>query len=183
VVAAVVLFSLVNFPDALLLLRLHDIGFGLAQVMLAYVGYNAVYAALSYPAGVVADRLGPRRVFAAGLVVFAVVYAGLGLSQRHLLAWLLLLGYGAYTGLTDGVGKAWISGLLPRDLQGTGQGVFQGLTGGAVLVAGVWAGLAWQRDGHLPLVVSGAAALVIALALLLAPSRTVTTPQQEQAPA
>ena len=40
-------------------------------VILAYVGYNAVYALASYPAGVLADRLGPRRVFGLGLVFFA----------------------------------------------------------------------------------------------------------------
>ena len=59
VVGVLGLFSLVNFPDALLLLRLHDIGFGVPEVILAYVGYNVVYTVLSYPAGVVADRLEP----------------------------------------------------------------------------------------------------------------------------
>ena len=129
-------FSLVNFPDALLLLRLHDIGFTVPGVILAYVGYNLVYAVLSYPAGVVADRLGPRAVVAVGLLVFAVAYTGLGLTEDHLLAWLLMAAYGAYTGLTDGVGKAWVSRLLPADAQGAGQGLFQGITGAGVLGGG-----------------------------------------------
>jgi MFS family permease len=73
-------FSLVNFPDALLLLRLHDIGFSVSLVILAYVAYNAVYAGLSYPAGLVSDRLGPRVVIGVGLLVFGVAYAGLGLT-------------------------------------------------------------------------------------------------------
>ncbi|MBO9522124.1 MAG: MFS transporter [Nocardioidaceae bacterium] len=169
VVAVVGLFSLINFPDALLLLRLHEIGFGVTGVILAYVGYNLVYTVLSYPAGVVADRLSPQTVFAVGLLVFAVVYFGLGVTENHAVAWLLLGGYGAYTGLTDGVGKAWVSGLLPAGAQGTGQGIFQGVLGAGVLVAGIWAGLAWDGDGHLPLMVSGVAAGVIGLTLLLAP--------------
>jgi MFS family permease len=166
VVGVLGVFGLVNFPDALLLLRLHDIGFSVVGVILAYVGYNLVYTVLSYPAGVVADRLGPRRVVGVGLLVFAVVYAGLGLTEDHLAAWLLLAGYGAYTGLTDGVGKAWVSGLLPAGAQGTGQGYFQGISGAGVLVAGVWAGLAWGGDGAVPLVLSGAVAGVIGLVLL-----------------
>ncbi|MGN6250701.1 MAG: MFS transporter [Marmoricola sp.] len=165
-VAVLTVFAVVNFPDALLLLRLHDIGFGVVAVILAYVLYNVVYTVLSFPAGVVADRLGARTVFGVGLVVFAVVYAGLGLTDDHLAAWLLLAGYGGFTALTDGVGKAWVSGLLPRAVQGTGQGVFQGLTGGGVLVAGLWAGLAWGGDGHLPLVVSGVGAALVAVFLL-----------------
>jgi len=171
VVGVLGLFSLVNFPDALLLLRLHEIGFGVAAVILAYVGYNLVYTLTSYPAGVVADRFTPRTVFALGLLVFAVAYFGLGVTEDPVVAWLLIGAYGAYTGLTDGVGKAWVSGLLPRSSQGTGQGIFQGVLGAGVLVAGVWAGLAWNGDGHVPLMVSGVLAAGIAVFLLVAPRR------------
>jgi MFS family permease len=169
VVTVLGIFSLINFPDALLLLRLHDIGFGVAQVILAYVGYNLVYTVLSYPAGVIADRMSPQLVVAIGLLVFAVAYVGLGLTEDHLASWLLIGGYGAYTGLTDGVGKAWISGLLPAAGQGTGQGLFQGVLGAGVLVAGLWAGLCWGGDGHLPLVLAGSVAGLVALVLLAVP--------------
>jgi len=166
VAAVLIVFSVVNFPDALVLLRLHDIGFSVVAVIAAYVTYNVVYAVLSYPAGALADRLSPAIVFGVGLLVFAVAYTGLGLTRTHPVAWLLIAGYGGFTALTDGVGKAWISGLLPADVQGSGQGVFQGLTGFAVLAAGVWAGLAWGRDGHVPLVVSGLTAAVLAVGVV-----------------
>jgi MFS family permease len=172
VVAVLGLFSLINFPDALLLLRLHDIGFGVAEVILAYVGFNLVYTMLSYPAGAFADRLTPQSVVAVGLLVFATAYVGLGVTEDHLASWLLIGGYGAYAGLTDGVGKAWVSGLLPSGSQGTGQGIFQGVLGAGVLVAGVWAGLCWGGDGQLPLVLAGTVAAVVGLALLLTPGRT-----------
>ncbi len=171
VVAVLALFGLVNFPDALLLLRLHEIGFSVPAVIGAYVTYNAVYAVLSYPGGVIADRLSPSMVFGAGLILFAVAYTGLGLTRSHLTAWLLLAAYGGFTAFTDGVGKAWVSGLLASHEQGAGQGLFQGLTGVAVLVAGLWAGFAWGRDGSLPLLVSGTSAAVLAIWLLAAPIR------------
>ncbi|SCF17135.1 Predicted arabinose efflux permease, MFS family [Micromonospora viridifaciens] len=171
IVAVLGLFGLVNFPDALLLLRLHQIGFSVPAVIGAYVTYNAVYALLSYPAGVVADRLSPPVVFGAGLILFALTYTGLGLTRSHTAAWLLLAAYGGFTALTDGVGKAWISGLLAPHDQGSGQGLFQGVTGLAVLAAGLWAGLAWGRDGTLPLLVSGAAAAALAAWLLTGPVR------------
>jgi MFS family permease len=168
VVAALTLFSLVNFPDALLLLRLHQIGFSVTAVIGAYIAYNAVYALLSYPAGAVTDRVPPPAVFGAGLLLFALAYTGLGLTRSHLVAWLLLTAYGGFTALTDGVGKAWISRLVPAADQGSGQGFFQGLTGLAVLVAGLWAGLAWGTDGRLPLLGSGLAAALLAAGLLVA---------------
>ncbi|MBS1691155.1 MAG: MFS transporter [Actinobacteria bacterium] len=166
VVGLLVAFGVLNFPDALLLLRLNEIGFSVVEVILAYVGYNAVYALSSYPAGLVADRIGRPAVFGIGLVFFAVGYAGLGLTTDPVAAWVLIGVYGLFTGCTDGVGKAWISTLVGADRQGTAQGVFQGLTGFAVLAAGLWAGLLWGADGRLPLLISGGVGGVFALGFL-----------------
>src|SRR5689334_1922601 len=80
VTTALVVFGLVNFPDALLLLRLNEIGFSVVEVILAYVTYNAVYAIASYPAGLLADRIPRPVVFGVGLVFFAIGYTGLGLT-------------------------------------------------------------------------------------------------------
>lgn len=167
VVAVLTVFSLVNFPDALLLLRLNEIGFSVTEVIAAYVTYNMVYAVASYPAGLLADRLRRPQVFAVGLVFFAVGYLGLGLVHSHVLGWLVLGAYGLFAACTDGVGKAWISALAGPAHQGTAQGVFQGLSGMGVLLAGVWAGLLWGGDGQFPLLLSGCVAGLIALALLV----------------
>jgi MFS family permease len=158
-------FSLVNFPDALLLLRLNEIGFSVVEVILAYVGYNAVYALASYPAGSLADRIGKPALFGLGLAFFAVGYTGLGLTTDLVTAWLLIGAYGVFTGCTDGVGKAWISGLVGPEHQASAQGVFQGATGLAVLVAGLWAGFLWGSNGQLPLLISGITGGVFAVAL------------------
>jgi MFS family permease len=166
VAAVLVLFGLVNFPDALLLLRLNEIGFSVVEVILAYVTYNAVYALSSFPAGALADRAPRPVVFGIGLAFFAVGYTGLGLTTNAVAAWLLIGVYGLFTGCTDGVGKAWISSLVGSDLQASAQGIFQGATGFAVLAAGLWAGFLWGVDGHLPLLISGVVGGVFAVALL-----------------
>jgi MFS family permease len=166
VTALLVAFGVVNFPDALLLLRLNEIGFSVVEVILAYVGYNAVYALSSYPAGLLADRIPRPAVFGIGLVFFAIGYTGLGLTDDMVTAWLLIGAYGLFTGCTDGVGKAWVSSLVDADLQASAQGVFQSASGFAVLAAGLWAGFLWGADGRLPLLVSGIAGGVFAIALL-----------------
>ena len=166
VTAMVIGFGLINFPDALLLLRLNEIGFGVAEVILAYVTYNVVYAIASFPAGLLADRLPHSVVFGIGLVFFAVGYIGLGLTTDPVVAWMLIGVYGLFTACTDGVGKAWVSSLAGEDRQATAQGVFQGGSGLAILIAGVWAGLLWGADGRLPLLVSGIVGGCFALALL-----------------
>jgi MFS family permease len=166
VAAVLVLFGFVNVPDALLLLHLSQIGFGVEGVILAYVGYNAVYAAASYPAGALTDRIGPRPVVGIGLVFFAIGYAGLGATRSVGLSCLLLAAYGLFAACTDGPGRAWVSRHAGALRQGAAQGFVQGLSGFAVLAAGLWAGLLWGADGRLPLLLAGTAAALLALALL-----------------
>ena len=105
-------------------------------------------------------------VYGVGLVFFAIGYLGLGITTNVATAWALIAAYGLFTACYDGVGKAWISAIVGADLQSSAQGVFQGLTGFAVLAAGLWAGLLWGADGRLPLLVSGVAGAVFAVALL-----------------
>ncbi len=166
IVSFLVVFSVANFPDALLLLRLKQIGFSVVGVILAYVGYNAVYALASFPAGVLADRFGRPVVYGVGLVFFAVGYLGLGITTNTATAWGLIVVYGLFTACYDGVGKAWISTLVGEELQSNAQGVFQGLSGFAMLAAGLWAGFLWGLDGRLPLLISGLVGVVCAVVLL-----------------
>lgn len=166
VVLCLAAFGLVNFSDALLILRAKDLGLGFVSIVLVYAFYNLSYAALSLPAGIASDRIPRRIVFAVGMVIFAIAYLGLGLAHSSGWVWVLLPMYGAYTALTDGVGKAWVADLLPDEVVGTGLGLFQGVTGGCALVASIWAGFAWGGNGRLPLIASGAAAAVIAVLLL-----------------
>ena len=163
VIAALTVFSLVNFPDALLILRAKALGLSLAAVILAYCLYNVSYAGLSYPFGALSDALTPNRVYAIGLVCFAIGYIGLGLAGSSAWVWPLFVVYGGFAAATDGVAKAWISRLTPKAIQGRAQGTFQGATGGAILVAGIWAGLFWHGTGRTPLIISGVVAAVAAV--------------------
>jgi MFS family permease len=167
VVAFLAAFGVLNFSDALIILRARELGLGFVGIVLAYSLYNLVYAGLSLPAGIQSDRRSRRLIFAVGLVPFAIAYLGLGLARSSGWVWVLLPIYGAYTALTDGVARAWVADLLPARALGTGTGLYQGITGVAALIAGVWAGLAWGSDGRLPLIVSGAGVGALAFAVAL----------------
>ncbi|GAB4098525.1 MFS transporter [Sinomonas halotolerans] len=180
-IGVLAVFSLVNFPDALLLLRAHELGLPTEGVVAAYILFNVAYAALSYPAGALSDRVPRHLVFAAGLVFFAAGYLGLGLIEDPAWVFPILLAYGGFAACTDGVGKAWVSSLAPEGLQGRAQGLFQGLTGGGILVAGLWAGFAWGDAGQVPLLVSGTAALVLAAVLVGAGRHLAAQPHRRAA--
>ena len=179
VTVVLVAIAVVNFPDALLLLRVSELGFGTTQVVLAYVVYNLVYTLGSYPAGMWSDRMARPFVYGVGLLAFAVAYAGLGMVGHSGWVFVLLAVYGVFPAFTDGVGKAWISDLVPDEHRGRAQGVFQSLSNGAVFVAGLWAGITWTvgpGGGVVPLLVSGVAALVAGLALTVGRHRVTGAP-------
>lgn len=162
-------FGLVNFADALLILRAKELGFSVSAIFIVYALYNAVYASLSYPAGTLSDRVPRDRLYAAGLSIFAITYLGLGLATSTLWVWVLLPLYGAYTALTDGVSRAWIVDLAPTDHTGAALGVMQATTGVASLIAGIWAGLTWGDTGRTPLLIAGGIAALLATALAFFP--------------
>lgn len=162
------LFALVNFPDVLVLLRVQELGFSTGGVVGAYLLFNVTYAAVSFPGGMLADRWPRSRVYALGLACFAIGYVGLGLANGGWVVVALLLVYGGFSALTDGVGKAWISAVTPAQSRGHAQGLLQGLSGGAVLLAGLWAGLLWNvgaGSGTAPLLFSGLVAAGAAFGL------------------
>jgi MFS family permease len=174
VVVVLALIALVNLPDALVLLRVSQLGFSAAGVTAVYVLYNLVYALVSYPAGALTARWPRARVYALGLVCFAVGVGGLGLVDGGAAVVVLMLVYGGFNGCTDGVGKAWISSLVPGRIRGHAQGVFQAVSGVAVLMAGLWAGVVWDAGpGHgvVPLVVCGSVAGLSAVAVGVAGRR------------
>ncbi len=163
-------FAFVNFTDALLILRAKYLGLGFAAVILVYVLYNLSYAMLSYPAGVLSDRIPRRVVFATGLIIFAVAYTGLGLTTTSGWVWALLPLYGCYTALTDGVSRAWVADTVPDEIVGTALGTYAAISGIGAFAAGLWAGLTWQGDGTTPLLAAGMVVGFLAVVLLAAGS-------------
>jgi MFS family permease len=166
--AAWTVFSLGNSADVFLLLRAKDLGLGATAVVLAYALYNTLYSGLSWPLGSISDRIGKRRVLGAGLVVFAVVYAGFGLASSDVWVWPLMAVYGIYIAATDGVGKALVSDLSPSAMRATGQGAFKLATGGAAVVASLVAGVLWQEVGPSAVFALGAGAALLGLVTLVA---------------
>ncbi len=163
-----VAIQLTNIPDALLLLRLHQIGFSAKGVVASYMLFSAVSTLLSYPAGVIADKLNPRIVYAAGLFAFGIGYLTLGLTSNHLVAILAIVIYGIFPALTDGVGKAWIASVSPSAHRGKVQGVYQSSMNFAVLGAGIWGGALWTTGSiQWSLVIAGVGSLIGSLVLVI----------------
>ncbi len=139
-----VIFSLGNSSDSFLILRAKSLGLSLILVISAYIVYNIVYAAASTPAGIISDKIGTKKVFIAGIVIFALVYLGFALDTNGLLMWPLFGIYGFYIALTDGVSKAMVGSLIDKERAGIAYGVLNTVTSIFTLAASVIGGLLWS---------------------------------------
>ena len=168
VILMLIIFALANSSDTFLLLKVSELGFTPWAVVLAYAIYNIVYAALSYPIGLLSDRIGRWKLIAAGWLIYALVYAGFALltPANHQAVWVLLAIYGIYIALTDGVGKALVADVAPKSHRGTAMGIYYALTGIASLASSILTGWIWHSAGAASALFTSAAFAVVALILL-----------------
>ena len=167
VVAVASVFTLARFSEAFLILRAEEVGLSIMLVPLVFVGMNAVYALSAWPAGALSDRMSCFGLLMAGIslliaadfvLAFASGLAGLSLGITL---------WGLHMGLTQGLLSALVAEMVPAELRGTAYGIFNLITGGALLLASVIAGGLWQSFGSTATFLAGAAfALVAALGLV-----------------
>ncbi len=146
-VAGLLLFALFNSSDVFLLLKMKESGLDDTAVIGVYIFYNGVYALLAYPIGIIADRIGLKRIFIAGLVVFAGVYTGFAFNNDLTVFFILFLCYGIYAAATEGISKAWISNIVSGNETATAIGTYSGFQSICALVASSLCGLLWFYFG------------------------------------
>lgn len=142
-VAGLLFFTLMNSSDVLLLLMMRHQGANDQQVIGVYIFYNLVYAIMSYPMGVLGDKFSLKTIFIFGLILFAVVYGGIIFAVSVPLLLILFFMYGLYAASTEGISKAWISNIVPKNEVGTAIGFYTGMQSICTLLASSLAGWLW----------------------------------------
>ena len=144
---ALLLFALLNSSDVFLLLKIKEAGISDTGLILTYILYNAFYALLAYPFGIIADKLGLKKMLIFGLICFSITYTGFAFASQNMQFILLFILYGAYAAASEGIAKAWISNLVPKTETATAIGTFSGFQSIATLFASSAAGLIWATSG------------------------------------
>lgn len=156
-------FTLARFSEAFLVLRAQQMDIPLALIPLVMVAMNVLYALSAYPFGKLSDRMSHSSMLQAGLVVLIVADIVLAVSHH----WIgILIGvalWGIHMGMTQGLLAAMIANTAPADLRGTAYGMFNLMSGVALLLASLGAGLLWQTWGAASTFYAGAAICVITL--------------------
>ena len=141
------LFALFNSSDVFLLLKMKNSGLGDTEVIGVYIFYNLVYALLSWPIGILADKAGMKKIFLSGLIIFAIVYTGFAFNNNLYIFFGLFFLYGIYASATEGISKAWISNIVNRNETASAIGTYTGLQSLCTLVASSLTGFLWITAG------------------------------------
>ncbi len=165
---AICAFYLLRMPDTLIILRSQELGVPVAIVPLLWAAVHVVRSSSSFLGGAASDRLGPGQTMWVGWLVYAMLAVGMARAGTAAAAWGLFLSLGLVSGLTESPERALVARLAGTH-QGSGFGLYHGITGFAALVGGVALGGVFQRYGAAPAFLAsatGGLALVFAWPVL-----------------
>ena len=167
VIALGAVFTLARFSEAFLILRAKEVGLAIGLVPLIMIVMNIVYSGAAYPAGAAADRISPRKLLIAGLAMLIIADGLLAAARSPSLAFAGAAFWGLHMALTQGLFSKLIADAAPGELRGTAFGVFNLVSGAALLLASGIAGALWTAIGSPATFCAGAGfAAVAALGLL-----------------
>lgn len=167
VVTGLLFFTLFNSSDVFLLLKAKEVGFDDTMVIGMYIFYNLVYALFAFPLGRFADKIGLKKMFLFGLILFSLVYFGMGTITNSYAFIALFFGYGVYAAATEGISKAWISNLVAKDKTATAIGTFSAFQSVGAMIASSLAGLLWYYFGANVTFLSTAIATILVVVYFL----------------
>jgi len=156
----VALFMAGRIPETFILLRGHELGMSVVELLLLWAGMHVIKAVISEHAGRRADRIGRRPLILSGWMVYAVTLFALAFVREATMLWAWSLALGFYFGLTEGAERALVRDYAAPAERGTAFGWFHMLVGMAAIPAGLILGGLWAYAGVTPaFLVSAAIAL------------------------
>lgn len=163
VVAIGSIFTLARCSEAFLVLRAQQMAIPLFAIPLVMVAMNLVYSLTAYPFGKLSDSMSHSKMLQWGLLVLIAADIVLALSSHWstLLAGVAL--WGIHMGMTQGLLAAMVAHTAPPELRGTAFGMFNLMSGIALLLASAGAGVLWEVLGAASTFYAGAIICVVTL--------------------
>lgn len=165
------IFSLGNFADAFIILRAENLGVAKAHITIIYLIYNLVYALSAAPLGILADRVGMKKMIFAGFLYYSLIFIGFAFAATGMQMWALFPLFGIFKGMSDGTQRAYLASISPPERKATAFGVYHMVVGITLLPASIIAGILWDTFGPAQTFLYGSILSFVAAAVFLAGRR------------
>ena len=136
------LFSLAYFSLGFLLLKAHEVGFSMTDIVLLYALFNITCVLAAPLVGQLGDRIGRRHIIVLGYIVYGLINLWLvfALSRWEIITVFAI--YGCFYAIDESQSKAFIADIEP-ERRATAVGVYNFVTGLLYLPASLAAGALW----------------------------------------
>jgi MFS family permease len=166
-VGLVLLFTLMRFSEAFLVLRAQSAGLSTPWIPLTLVVMSATYLLTAYPAGWLSDRMSRHKLLALGCAVMLIADGLLAFGHTLYAVMAGIAVWGVHMGLTEGLIAALTADYAAKELRGTAFGVINLARGVMALIASALAGGLWSVYGPAATFGTGGALAVLSGLLAL----------------
>jgi MFS family permease len=166
------ILTLARFSEAFLILRAQGAGLPLALAPLVLVVMNVVYALCAYPLGALSDRIDRKLMLAVGFATLIAADIVLALAPNLVVVMIGIALWGLHMGMTQSLLAALVADEAPQHLRATAFGLFNFVSGVALLAASLIAGFLWAQIGPSATFLAGAAFTALGLFTLLMTHRS-----------
>ena len=144
-VVPLLLFAIVNSADVFLLLKIKAAGYSDIMMIGCYIAYNLLYALLSFPIGIMADKIGRKTILCVGFILFAITYCGFAMATSLWQFYVLFFVYAVFAACNESVAKSMLAAQSEEKDRATALGFYESGRSLAALIASTWTGLMWSK--------------------------------------
>ncbi len=164
---ATLIFTLGNSSNQFLLLRSTSLvkssspASALSTVLIMYIIFNLTTTIFSGFFGRLSDRVGRKKILVSGYAVYSLVYLAFGFlsAGTNYLLWVFWPVYGIYYAMTEGVEKALVADISPKESKATALGFYNTIVGVGLLPASLIAGFLFSLMPASPFIFGGMTSL------------------------
>lgn len=164
----VIFFTLGKFSEVFICLHACDnFGLNVSWGTIFPVIYSLVSAIVAYPIGKMSDKIDRKKVLLLGFIIFTLSHVSIGFAPNLYFIFLGTILWGTHEGITDSMFASLISDYIPKELRGTGFGLYSLLSSVSMIFASIIAGYMSDKFGMHTAFITGSVLGIITIVILL----------------
>lgn len=166
-ISILLIFSVANTSDMFLLMRAKEAGFSDHLVLMMYLIFNLSFSLFAFPVGRIADRIGVKKTYLIGLLIYLFTYLLFASTSSYSLLVAAFVAYGLFYAFNQGITKVLILQTVSKEVKSSAIGFYEGMNSFVLLAANALAGFMWFQFGSRTMLLTSVGLTMVVIALFL----------------